>query len=61
MVPNDSVALSVGEKPASSTIIFKIPRTLLNKIDQLDREGCLSRSEKMRQLLAAGLKAEVNR
>jgi metal-responsive CopG/Arc/MetJ family transcriptional regulator len=40
----------------SQAVIFRIPIPLLHKIDALERDGCLSRSEKMRQLLAAGLR-----
>jgi metal-responsive CopG/Arc/MetJ family transcriptional regulator len=52
-VPDESVA-AVAEK--SQAVIFRIPIPLLHKIDALERDGCLSRSEKMRQLLAAGLR-----
>lgn len=45
-----------GEVDRRHPIQIRIPQPMLERIDRLDREGCLSRNEKIRHLLAAGLR-----
>jgi metal-responsive CopG/Arc/MetJ family transcriptional regulator len=55
-VPDESVVALAAAKSQSQAVTFRVPVPLLHKIDALARDGYLSRSEKMRQLLAAGLR-----
>jgi metal-responsive CopG/Arc/MetJ family transcriptional regulator len=40
-------------------VIFRLPKSLLSRIDAFGEHQYIHRSEKMRALLAAGLRSEV--
>jgi metal-responsive CopG/Arc/MetJ family transcriptional regulator len=46
-----------GDTGRSHPIQIRIPQPMLTRIDRLDHEGCISRNEKIRLLLASALQA----